>query len=921
MKAFKHNFLRSKNLPIEARRLNTAYMFGMLSAFTGLFTRYLMGADPRLHLVLLSLMLFITFSTYLYHKLRFYYIGTLLTVIFVCFVLMPLVFFFLGGVSGSTASYFVLGNVIIFLLVRGRLCALFAAIHVALYCACYYINSLYPDVVASFGGSYEYLESIKYIDAIQTITIVSIFTCAAIVFQHRLYEAELRKTVAANRAKSDFLAKMSHEIRTPMNAIIGMAELAMREDVPPAAQEYIYTVRQASQNLLSIINDILDFSKIESGKMELALNEYMLASVVNDVVNIIKIKAYDSRLRFIVNVACRIPGALYGDAAKIRQIMLNLLGNAVKYTDKGFVTFSITGEPAGKDEINIKIEVADSGRGIKQSDIEKLYTEFTQFDIESNNDIEGTGLGLAITQSYVTAMGGTIDVRSEYGKGSVFTVTIPQKVMQDQTMTTIAEPDAKRVLIYERRQICIDSIIKTMEELNVRYVIVSTAVEFHREITTGHFTHVFLASVLYAGLKIDYPDLKSDAHFIIIAEFGETIKYHDVSVLMTPIFCLPVAHFLNGSSGSYIGSFSRRAPVRFVAPDARVLLVDDIESNLAVLEVFLRPYRMQIDLCKSGAEAVEAVKTRQYDLVFMDQMMPNMDGIEAMGIIRALAESHGTYFRDLPVVAMTANVASGLKEMFISKGFDDFLTKPIDNAMLNNVLEGWIPANKQKKPMDAGGPDARDVEYLSRYIDIEGLDVAKGAVMTGGTRQNYLKILNVFYQDGLAKIGELKSSLESDNLPLFTTHIHALKNACAIVGADRLSEVAYEFEQAGKRNDAAAVYANINAFLSDLKTLLYNIDKALYAEGLKDQGAPIDIETLSGYLDKLKTALIGFDPEAIQDISDLLQNVKYDEKTEQVIKEILRDKLTGDYDGAVVRIDGLLADLRRGQDTWYNSTA
>ncbi len=399
---------------------------------------------------------------------------------------------------------------------------------------------------------------------ISILTTVQIISVVLVFMSGLLGLIEANK---ANKAKTKFLAKMSHEIRTPMNAIVGMAELALRENMTSIVKEYIITVKQAGKNLLSIINDILDFSKIESGKLEIVPSYYLFSSLINDVVSIIKMKIADSGLHFDINIDNNIPNSLFGDETRIRQVLLNVLNNAVKYTKKGFISLSASGE-IKEGTVLLTMEVADSGIGIKPKDLKGLFDEFVQVD----KGFEGTGLGLAITKNLLTAMGGDISVKSEYGKGSTFTVKLPQKISSDE---------------------------------------------------------------LFDSIKND----------------NLTIKFN--------------------------------------APNAKVLVVDDTDANLKVVKGLMQPYKMQVDLCTSGAEAIEMVKANSYDILFMDHMMPEMDGVEATKLIR---ETH----TNLPIIALTANAVSGVREMFLANGFNDFLSKPIDTVELNVILEKWLPREKQE---------------------------------------------------------------------------------------------------------------------------------------------------------------------------------------------------------------------------------
>jgi len=519
------------------------------------------------------------------------------------------------------------------------------------------------------------------------------------------YRAAEEAAKAASRAKSGFLAKMSHEIRTPMNAIIGMAELALRTNDLNTAREHLITIKQAGANLISIINDILDFSKIETGKLEIVPVDYLFSSLINDVINIIRMRVVDTQVHLLVNIDCKIPDALTGDEIRIRQVLLNILGNAVKYTEKGFVTLTVYGEPAGlnpaginpEDEntINLIMEVMDSGKGIKQEDLKNLFVEYRQLDQEHNRGVEGTGLGLTITRSIVLAMGGKIDVYSEYGKGSCFTVTLPQIVRSSKVLAEIENPEKMKVLVYERRGIFADSIVLTIDNLGVNSTVVATDSEFNEMMIKQKFDFIFISFELYTNNKEEILKYKSDSQIVILTEFGETIPDNSLNVISMPAHSISIANILNGKSDTFSYDDNNELIVSFTAPRANILVVDDIITNLNVAKGLLSPYETQITLCKSGMMALNAVKNNRFDVIFMDHRMPEMDGVETTHRIRALGDED-PYYKDVPIIALTADAVSGIKEMFLRNGFNDFLSKPIDTIKLNTVLEKWIPREKQQ---------------------------------------------------------------------------------------------------------------------------------------------------------------------------------------------------------------------------------
>jgi len=404
-------------------------------------------------------------------------------------------------------------------------------------------------------------------------------------------ELRMEKLVAENasKSKSDFLANMSHEIRTPINAIMGMNEMVLRECTDANIKKYAANIQGASRALLSLINDILDLSKIESGKMEIVPEIYQMDTLIRDVVNMIQIKADQKKLAFHVNVEESLPNKLHGDEVRIRQVMVNLLNNAVKYTREGSVSLKISAENMTSEQAALKISVSDTGIGIKQEDMGKLFGNFERLDIEKNHDIEGTGLGLAITKKLIEAMDGRIEVASTYGQGTVFTVYLPQKII-----------DHTPIGNFEK------SIDKNISDQ-----------EIHKE--------------------------------------------------------------------------------HFIAPDARILVVDDNDMNLLVVESLLKRTKIQVVSCNSGEQCLEHMQKEHFHVILLDHMMPGMDGIEVMKRSKTLARN---LCKDVPIIALTANAIKGVREMYISEGFDDYLSKPIESDKLEEMLKKYLPAQLLQEPVE-----------------------------------------------------------------------------------------------------------------------------------------------------------------------------------------------------------------------------
>ena len=565
----------------------------------------------------------------------------------------------------------------------------------------------------------------------------------------------MEKVNQANQAKSDFLANMSHEIRTPINAVLGMNEMILREsqrardsaDLSKQEEKALFNdiisyssnIESAGRSLLSIINDILDFSKIESGKMDIVEADYLLSSVLNDVSNMIYFRVKNKDLDYIVDVDPTIPDSLYGDEMRIRQVIINVLNNAVKYTEKGSVRLQIGVDKEMQTTLDrsvcLRISVTDTGIGIRKEDIGKLFTKFQRADLRRNSTVEGTGLGLAITRNLLEMMGGTITVQSVYGEGSTFTITLPQKVVTPEPI--------------------------------------------------GDFEEKYLKSM------------------------RETRAYRE----------------------------------SFHAPDARVLVVDDTRMNLTVVVNLLKGTRIQIDTAVSGAEAISLCQRIRYDLILMDQRMPEMDGNEAMHRIHAQPDGAN---RDTPFICLTADAISGARERYLAEGFVDYLTKPIDSQALERMLLKYLPAEKVQvetasKPVGEG----EDVGTADAFEDLRvlGIDPHAGLQYCQNDAEIYRSMLVEYAQSATGKLNDLCASFERENWNAYATAAHALKSTSKMVGATALSKEAARLEAAADAGDLLTVREGHERLCADCARICDGISDYFGSEKRRTD-VPLDDEIL-----------------------------------------------------------------------------
>jgi signal transduction histidine kinase/CheY-like chemotaxis protein/HPt (histidine-containing phosphotransfer) domain-containing protein len=671
--------------------------------------------------------------------------------------------------------------------------------------------------------------------------------------QNRKLQELTEEAQTANRIKTNFLASVSQEIRTPMNAIIGMAELLMRENLPDEAYGYAHDIKQAGGSLVSVVNDILDFSRIEAGKLEIIPKKYLLASLVNDSISIIRIRFMEKPLRFYTRIDSSLPNGLVGDETRLRQIFLNLLTNALKYTNKGHISLSITQEKREGSRIWLRVEVADTGIGIKPEDQAKLFTDYVKADMRRKEDVEGIGLGLVITKRLCLAMGGDITVQSEYDKGSSFTIIIPQGVYHEAPLTVVEEPDKKRVLVFEGRDCYAESVGWSLENMNVPHVIVRDQDAFVEELFRREWFFVFSGYSLYDKIKPlmerpagDFPGRKKPP-LALMVEWGTEDYIPGVRFMSLPVQSLSIANILNGKADSrgYLDHAANPNAVQFTLPGARLLVVDDISTNLKVAEGLLAPYRATVEICMGGLEAIEMVKRKadrklDYDLIFMDHMMPDVDGIEAVAKIREWEESlreQGIARNAVPIIALTANAVSGMREMFLENGFNDFLAKPIDVSRLDEILAQWIPKEKREQRAESSEQRAESRELGNKNahsfkslipspespVPIPGVDTEKGISISGETEEFYRSVLAFFLRDALERLPLMQTVPETDALRAFVREVHSLKSASASIGADEFSASAAALEAAGKSGNMAFIKDNLPGFADRLAELIKNI--------------------------------------------------------------------------------------------------
>lgn len=556
-------------------------------------------------ITLLAGFLVLVISLWICYRFKRMNLSATILAIAIDWIMFPIIFFASGGIESGATVWFVLGIIFVFLLFDGKKMVFILTVTLGVFGSCYIYGYLNPDKIMPMASD----KDVSF-DSAMAVLIVSVVIGVLIKFLNLVYERERRITEQhkkeleeINLSKSNFFANMSHEIRTPINTIVGLNEMILREDISDEIAENAIDIQNASKMLLSLINDILDLSKIESGKMEIVPTQYETSMLFRELVNMIWIRAREKKLEFRINIDPEMPVMLCGDEVRIRQVVLNLLTNAVKYTQEGDVTLSAKCERIDTKRIRMSISVSDTGTGIRKESMKELFTSFRRVDQEKNKNIEGTGLGLSISKQLIELMRGKIEVDSIYTKGSTFTVTLEQEIIDDTPLGNI--------------------------------------------------------------------------DFMVKRKVHNRQKYQQ----------------------------------SFEAPDAKILIVDDDEMNLNVAVKLLRSTKVQVDVAHGGKECLEKTLQKSYHVIFMDHMMPELDGVETLYRIRR--QVNGLCKRT-PVIALTANVMNDAQQLYHDYGFEGYLSKPINGTLFEATLLKYLPAELLEYSLNSEQGDVESLTQIKR---------------------------------------------------------------------------------------------------------------------------------------------------------------------------------------------------------------
>ncbi len=767
--------------------------------------------------ILIAAILIASFPFYLANYRGKLVLASNVMVVAVCFILFPAVFFVRGGIESGMSSWFALGILFIFLLLDGVNFVLMLSLDAIVVAGCYWISYRFPQLVQG-----HMLRSSFFLDVVQGIFTTTLAVGMILKVQAWIQKQQgnvleeknkqllemtqkakraQRDAEVANHSKSNFLANMSHEIRTPINTVLGMNEMILRQTTEENTRSLAQDIRTSTESLLEIVNEILDFSRIESGKMQLMEDDYELRDVLHDTATAFDLRAKEKGLYLHLDIDEQLPSMYRGDSLRLRQIINNIMSNAIKYTREGGIRFSVSGYQEEDSEI-LHFEIEDTGVGIHEEDMQRLFEAFERIDEKSNRNIEGTGLGMAITANLLDMMGTTLQVKSTFGEGTMFCFDLKQRV-KDWTPMGIFEAQER----------------------------------------------------------------KDDSN--------------------------------------------QKQEFTFIAPDISILLVDDNAMNRKVFCKLLKHTQMQIDEADNGFTCLEMVKKKHYDLIFLDHMMPELDGVETFSYMQSMQEN---LCKDTPVIVLTANAIIGAKEQYLKIGFRDYLSKPIDPRLLENLIVEQLllqNINVETVPIQKNHMELyedKKPEEKQELPQIEGFDWAYGLLHFPNAQMLWESVEDFFRECENAKqqMNLLYEDIDTvQGLDKYRIHVHALKSNLALIGAMQASALAKILEYAARdglrdrvrqfhgvcMDEVEQCYRNLMphfhqdtkkekmtdaSWIQGILAMLRNSAEELHYDGVDQMMQMLDgyvyEDDLQGQMEQLYSAVRNLDLEKVVKLCDLMED-------------------------------------------------
>ena len=862
------------------------------------------------------------------------------------YVVLTMLSFFFYGIHET--SIYDLAPVMIVSIIMYSVTEIYSIIRI---CVATYFLTMGYDFVFVLGGTIE----LSPLVVTRTLLHLALVPMAAklvnIEMQRRKKErkitddkiTELEET---NRRTEDFLTNVSHELRTPINAVTGITAVMLKNEENAAKRKNIMSIQIAGHRLFSQIGDILDYTEIDTGRIRVSEDTYMISSLVNDIIIGNRLSERENRPELIFDIDTDIPSVLLGDEKKIKKILEHLIDNAFKFTKKGgiYVRIYALRKTYG---INLCIRVSDTGIGIAKEEIEKLRERFYQTNAGRNRRVGGLGLGLPIVYGMVSAMEGFIQIESAVEEGTTVSVSIPQRVSDEAPAIVLKNREALCLACYLRpekyevpkvRDYYNEMISHLVQGLDILLHRVSNMDELEKLTSMYQLTHLFVGREEYEENAAYFEDLAQSIKIIVSAEDDFALPQSSrVKILRKPFYSLPIVNMLN------VGAEEEEVLLKekcMVCPDVRVLVVDDEPMNLMVAEGIFKDYQMSVTTAESGREAIALCEKEEFDLIFLDHMMPEMDGVATLKRIRKIYADTG---RVLTVIAFTANAVSGAREMFLREGFDEFVSKPIEPLELERILRKVLPKSSisfvdenDKKTLQAENTKEQDgqkegttdglllakegKEDSITRLESNGIHTKSGMQYCGGDREFYVELLTKFAKDAGKKEMEINSFFQQQDYKNYSIMVHALKSTAKTMGIDSLSEKAKHLEYAAKKQDADYISVHHEELLDEYHQVVqlisdvFDFDKNCSMQVKQGDGTEIAKQEFLQRLAELKEGLDTYEADKAESLMlEMKENLYQGVSIGEMLSDVWQDVEDYEFASASEKVEAFIKKVEGGE--------
>lgn len=745
------------------------------------------------------------------------------------YVILTMLAFFFYGIHDT--SIYDLAPVMIVVIIMYISTEMYSIINLCM--AAYFFTICY-DFVFIAGRSMEFTSLMVTRTLLHLMLVYMAGRLSKIIIRRRKQERKKTNDIVAaleetNRRTEDFLTNVSHELRTPINVVTGLTAVMLKTEEEKEKRKDIVSVQMAGHRLFSQIEDILDYTEIDTGRIKVTEDTYMISSIVNDVITGNCMQERENTPELIFDMDAGIPALLVGDRRKIKKIIKHLVDNAMKFTKKGGVYVRLHALPK-EYGINLCIRVSDTGIGIDEDNLTKIKERFYQSNGGRNRRAGGLGLGIPIVCGMTTAMEGFLQIESVEGGGTTVSVSIPQKVADASPCMSVTNRNSLCLGCYLRPEKYAVPEVRSYYNETITHMVCGLDLVLHRVfnleeleklVSMYQLTHLFIGKEEYEENREYFERADKNTEIVVIADDslivpeGSRIKH-----IRKPFWCLPVINMLNAGPAQGMDRYEKEC---MVCPGVRALVVDDEPMNLMVAEGILRDYQMQVKTVESGMKALELCDREKFDLIFLDHMMPEMDGVETLKRLRKMYTEEG---ETLTVIAFTANAVSSAREMFLREGFDEFVSKPIEELELERVLKKVLPkssimfvdkdwhAGKHADTASEGSMEIKTEKDMLRRLEKFGINTRAGLQYCRGDKEFYRELLAKFAQDAPQKEQAIEKFWKKEDLKNYRIMVHALKSSAKMIGADSLSESARKAEEAAKNQDMAYISAHHEELLA-----------------------------------------------------------------------------------------------------------